>query len=1354
MQCIKKIILISLIYVWLPQSLLAQNIYVTATSGTATGNYASLTLAFNAINIGTHKGTIAIRIDADYTATATASINPSGSGSASYSSIYIYPNGTRVITGTFAGPVITLNGADNVVINGINNSSSSLTIRNNNTGGYGHAILFQNGAANNSVRNCSLLASPVGYGVVNISNTDYNDNDSISSCNIGPSPAGGYPQVGVYGWSSGTINYSSDNLVIYNNNIYDFRHSTSNVSSYGVIVGTSQNNWKINGNRFYQTTTLTYAQSYANYGIYVNNTMGAVDIRNNIIGYSTSIGTGTYTISAASASAGPQLYPIYISNSSPSIQSYVEGNTIKEIYVKSYINGTIFQGIVVANGMVDIGTVSGNTIGSSTGTGSILLECMYPGGSADARGIYVTTSYVTSIQNNSIGSINMKYLGSTTITNVLYFYAIIQTSGGTTTFANNTIGSSTQANSIYIGYETGYCTTINPVFRGIYSYNNTNPTLSGNIVANIQTSGTGASGSCYPIHVYNATSYSYSTANIIKYINCNTSSIGIYMEQCVANEVNSNQIFNITAGGTTYAIYSNLNGNAGRVSSSVNNNNIYNITATSVVGIYELASNDVTITGNSIYAINASNTFNGILANSCNATSIGSNSIYSITASSTMYAIYTATCAGATISNNNIYSLSPATTFVGIYDNANTGGVEISTNTINNVTATTTSNSNNYGILSSNSGSSLRVISGNTISAITVNSSNSSTTLPVSLMGIYMYTLSTGNTIYSNTITGLSNVNTSTANYVDGIILYSGTSATNGADIFLNKITNISSSSASGVVEGIYIYTGRSNIYNNFICINNNASYSVYGIYTYYSAYTGQYNNIYYNTVYIEGSNSSTGESVCLLRSYSAATVYNNIFYNKRTSSGNNYAISNPTYSNYNNFTLNYNLLCVNDLAKTCKLLSTIQSWSTYVGANTADKWSWGITTANLPASNLFNNASSGDLTIKTGNSACWYANGKGMPISGYDMDWANTSSTRSTSVATGATDIGADEFTPSSTPIAATHSGTLTAGSTSTYTLAGRTIAQIIWQAGTPPPSTAPAVLYYTGTTPTAPIASTLYFNCYWDISVSPSTGYSYLLKLFYSDNEIGTLSSNPNLRLAKNHTGTTTGWACQCSGSGAGSTTVDATNRTITNVTPFTSFSIFTGTDVTNPLPVEFVSLDAEKAGDAVHVTWVTASEVNASHFIIERSYDGINFTPAGRTEASGTSNNMHTYNFYDRNADLQAAIIFYRLKQVDLNDAFTYSPMVAVKSSLQKNGSVVTTQPNPFNGETHITFNLLQDEKVAIDVYDLTGRVVWSKAADLEKGEQMVQIPESGNWNKGTYFMVIKGTSVNYSQKLIKF
>ncbi len=970
----------------------------------------------------------------------------------------------------------------------------------------------------------------------------------------------------------------------------------------------------------------------------------------------------------------------------------------------------------------------------------------------DAKGIYSTASNVTSIQNNTIGSISMKYLGSTTLTATLNFSAIYQLNGGTSSISGNTIGSNTTANSIYVGYATGYYSVIIVNFKGVATYNTSNPTAANNTISNIQTAGNGTGGTCYLIHLYNATSNSYASENTIKNIASNVNLFGIYMEQSMVNEINNNQIYNLSGSGIR-GIRSTGNTNA--LSSNISGNTINNFAGSGSTFILVELFNSTTINNNTTYS-GSGVACSGIQATTCDTVTLNDNTVYNLTATSNgIFGLYLLNCGTGIINSNTLYNFTTEGSFWGIYMPSCTGNIAISNNSISNVSSSAAGGTSSYGIYASNASnnSSTCTIAGNSISNINLNLVNSGSTFNISVTGIYLYTISNSNSIYSNTISGITNTNTSTANHVAGIILNTNTDSFVRANIYLNNISNIGSYSTTGTGKGIYVHNGNSNIHNNFVCFNNSLSNTVYGIHC-NSTSPGQTQNIFYNTVYIGGSNTRTGETVCLQRDYAYMTVQNNIFYNERISNGNNYAISNSINTDYNNFNLNYNLLSANDVNKVCRLSATLQSWDTYKNANTNDKWSWMATNATLPASSLFNNASGGNLTINTSNPACWYANGKGVPISGYDMDWSNAAGSRSTSVVNGATDIGADEFLTSTTPPNATHGGTLTAGSTSTYTFAGRTVAEIDWQTGSTPPSSAPVVKYFSGTNPIAPIASTLYFNCYWQIDVTPSTGYSYILKLFYTDAQLGTITGSSNLRMAKNHTGTSAGWACQCSGSGAGSTTVDATNRTITNVTPFTSFSIFTGTDVTNPLPVEFVSLDAEKAGDAVHVTWVTASEVNASHFIIERSYDGINFTPAGRTEASGTSNNMHTYNFYDRNADLQAAIIFYRLKQVDLNDAFTYSPMVAVKSSLQKNGSVVTTQPNPFNGETHITFNLLQDEKVAIDVYDLTGRVVWSKAADLEKGEQMVQIPESGNWNKGTYFMVIKGTSVNYSQKLIKF
>ncbi len=103
---------------------------VTATAGTAgPTDYANVKAAFDAINAGTHQGSINIWIMADTVEAASAVLNGSGIGSASYTSILMLPNGTRTVTGTLAAPLIDLNGAKNVRIDGYN----SLTLSNLST---------------------------------------------------------------------------------------------------------------------------------------------------------------------------------------------------------------------------------------------------------------------------------------------------------------------------------------------------------------------------------------------------------------------------------------------------------------------------------------------------------------------------------------------------------------------------------------------------------------------------------------------------------------------------------------------------------------------------------------------------------------------------------------------------------------------------------------------------------------------------------------------------------------------------------------------------------------------------------------------------------------------------------------------------------------------------------------------------------------------------------------------------------------------------------------------------------------------------------------------------------------------
>src|SRR4029079_17476333 len=114
-----------------------------------------------AINAGTHQGAINVWILGNTTETASAVLNASGTGSAAYTSVVMVPSGARTVSGTLAAPLIDLNGADVVTIDGLNSGGNSLTLANANTSATAgtSTVRFINGAQNNTVKRCNIQGS-------------------------------------------------------------------------------------------------------------------------------------------------------------------------------------------------------------------------------------------------------------------------------------------------------------------------------------------------------------------------------------------------------------------------------------------------------------------------------------------------------------------------------------------------------------------------------------------------------------------------------------------------------------------------------------------------------------------------------------------------------------------------------------------------------------------------------------------------------------------------------------------------------------------------------------------------------------------------------------------------------------------------------------------------------------------------------------------------------------------------------------------------------------------------------------------------------------------------------------------
>jgi hypothetical protein len=121
---------------------------------------------------------------------------------------------------------------------------------------------------------------------------------------------------------------------------------------------------------------------------------------------------------------------------------------------------------------------------------------------------------------------------------------------------------------------------------------------------------------------------------------------------------------------------------------------------------------------------------------------------------------------------------------------------------------------------------------------------------------------------------------------------------------------------------------------------------------------------------------------------------------------------------------------------------------------------------------------------------------------------------------------------------------------------------------------------------------------------------------------------------------------------------------------------------TNLANPLPVELTSFTASMTEfNTALLKWSTESETNNDRFEIERSQDGAEFEYLGQVKGAGTTNKAHNYSLIDENP--LPGVSYYRLRQVDLDGAFSYSQIRRIENN--GTGAVVekfVAFPNPVN------------------------------------------------------------------------
>jgi len=184
---------------------------------------------------------------------------------------------------------------------------------------------------------------------------------------------------------------------------------------------------------------------------------------------------------------------------------------------------------------------------------------------------------------------------------------------------------------------------------------------------------------------------------------------------------------------------------------------------------------------------------------------------------------------------------------------------------------------------------------------------------------------------------------------------------------------------------------------------------------------------------------------------------------------------------------------------------------------------------------------------------------------------------------------------------------------------------------------------------------------------------------------------------------------------------------------------------------LPVDFLGMDITCLDHAAGLTWKTASELNSSHFTIQRSKDGETWETIETVPAQGTTQNTTTYNFEDPSF-YRNQIGYYRLRQIDFDGVATiYGPYAVLCEGTPEEFKLY---PNPTSSNTTARFYWNNNSTVAtLQLTDMTGKIISILEKQVSKGINEVEINTS-HLTKGVYRITILHDGVTQDQgKLVK-
>ena len=187
---------------------------------------------------------------------------------------------------------------------------------------------------------------------------------------------------------------------------------------------------------------------------------------------------------------------------------------------------------------------------------------------------------------------------------------------------------------------------------------------------------------------------------------------------------------------------------------------------------------------------------------------------------------------------------------------------------------------------------------------------------------------------------------------------------------------------------------------------------------------------------------------------------------------------------------------------------------------------------------------------------------------------------------------------------------------------------------------------------------------------------------------------------------------------------------------------------------LPITLSAFNIITKNNIPQLSWSTATEVNADHFSIRRSFDGTNFKEVGTILASGTSSPTRQYSFTDNKLPSSVTYVYYELATIDKDGQVELSPIKMYKNNLAVPRLIISLSPNPVGSMGHVTLQYNSESRgiMKATLIDMQGKTILETTLSSEPGINNGHIHLMG-LTPGIYTLHFTLNGMSESYRLVK-